>query len=427
MYLPLYNLALLLGLPFGAAALAWRVARHAEYRHALGERFGQVAPSPPDRTVIWLHAVSVGEVISAVPLVRALREAYPEAHLVVSCGTSTGRATALERLEGIADRVIYLAYDLPPLVWPAVRAVRPDLVLLVETEIWPNLLLALGRRRVPALLVNGRISRRSFPRYMRVRPLMRDALAPLTRLLMQTPRDASRLVRIGAPRHKVRVLGNIKYDQPLPRVTLGQLEAHAAALGFATGTPVLLAGSTHAGEEEALARVWRRLREREPKLVLVLAVRHPNRAPDVVARLAAMGIDAGRRSLGDCAGKPVVLLDTVGELAQHYALATVAFVGGSLVPVGGHNPLEPAAMGVPVVYGPHVTNFLGPCGSLEASHAAVRVADEDELAEVAGRLLADPDRRREMGMAGQAVFRLNQGAVARTLREIREVLDGGRP
>ncbi len=425
MYIPLYNLALVLGLPFGVAALMWRLATRPEYRPALGERFGQVAPSPPEKRVIWLHAVSVGEVISVVPLVNTIRERYPEAHLVISCGTPTGRATAEEKLAGVVDRVVYLAYDLPPLVWAAVRHIRPDLMLLVETEIWPNLLLALNRKRVPVMLVNGRISRRSFPRYLRMRRLMFDALTPIGRMLMQTPRDAGRMRRIGAPREKITVLGNLKYDQPVPDVSEAELDDYAAALGLDRTRPVLLAGSTHEGEETALARVWQTLRQRFPQLQLVIAVRHPHRAAGVVTQLAGLGLSVGRKSLGDCVGKDVVLLDTVGELAAHYRLATVAFIGGSLVPVGGHNPLEPAAMGVPVVYGGHVTNFLGPCGSLEASHAAVRVTDEAHLAEVLTGLFADPARCQRMGEAGKAVFRLNRGAVARTMRYIQDAMDRG--
>lgn len=424
MFLPLYNLALALALPVGVGALGWRLMTRPEYRPALGERFGHLAPSPEGKRVIWIHAVSVGEVISAVPLVKGIRAAYPEAHLVVSCGTPTGRATALEKLDGVADRVVYLAYDLPPLVNAAISSINPDMLLLVETEIWPNLLATLGRKKIPVMMVNGRISRRSFPRYMRIRPLMRAALIPFTWMLMQTPRDASRMRRIGAPRQRLAVLGNIKYDQPVPEVSDAQLADYAAALGLIDGAPVLLAGSTHEGEETTLARIWQRLHARISGLTLILAIRHPHRAEAVVRQLAEMGIEAGRKSLGDCAGKRVVLLDTVGELAAHYRLAEVAFVGGSLVPVGGHNPLEPAAVGVPVVYGPHVTNFLGPCGSLEASDAALRVADEAELETALAELLSDAERRQTMGEAGKAVFRLNQGAVTRTVAYIKRTLDG---
>lgn len=423
----LYNLALALGLPVGLCALAGRLAARPEYRPALAERFGRIAPSPAGTRVVWLHAVSVGEMISAVPLVRALRDRMPGAHLVVSCCTPTGRATAGDRLAGVADRVIYLPYDYPLLVNAALARVRPDLFLLVETEIWPNLLRALARRGTPVFLVNGRVSRRSFPRYLAGRPLFRAALAEVAGCLMQSRRDARRIRRMGAPPERVEVTGNLKYDQPQPQVSAAELKRYRAALAIPEGAPVLLAGSTHEGEEEALARIWSSLRAEAPGLMLVLAVRHPPRAEGVVRRLADLGIRAGRKSLGDCRDREVVLLDTVGELAAHYRLATVAFVGGSLVPVGGHNPLEPAAAGVPVVYGPHVSNFLEPCAALEAAGGALRVSGEEDLAARLGELLGDEAARKRMGEAGQAVFRENRGALERTMARLEAHLpkDGG--
>jgi 3-deoxy-D-manno-octulosonic-acid transferase len=416
-----YNLLLLLLLPFGLAALGWRLLTRPEYREGIGERFGRVAPSPAGRRVVWLHAVSVGEVLSATPLVAAVRERYPDAHIVVSCGTPTGRAMARTRLKG-ADRVVYLAYDYAPLVAAASRRLHPDLLVLVESELWPNLLRTAARRGTPVLVVNGRISRRSFPRYLAARPLFRAALGGVRGFLMQTKRDARYVRRMGAPADRVEVAGNIKYDQPVVDYPPQELERLGRDLGIPPGAPVLLAGSTHAGEEEALARAYQALAPDVPGLVLVLGVRHPNRAADVVAALGRMGIQAGRKTLGDCKGKGVVLLDTIGELAAHYRLAAVAFVGGSLVPVGGHNPLEPAAAGIPVVYGPHVQNFAAPCATLEAAGAAVRVADEAALVAALRELLTDPEARARMGAAGAAVVTENRGAVAHTVARIGEVL-----
>jgi len=419
-YLP-YNLLLLAILPVGLVALGWRLLVRPEYREALAERFGRIAPSPPERQVVWLHAVSVGEVISAAPLVAAIRERDAQAHVVVSCGTPTGRAMARARCKE-ADRVVYLPYDYPPLVNAAVRRIRPELFLLLESELWPNLLKALARRGTPVVLVNGRVSRRSFPRYLTARPLFRSALSGVGAFLMQTRRDARFIRRMGAPRERIEVVGNIKYDQPVMDYPAEELQRLARELGIPPDAPVLVAGSTHEGEETLLARAWRALAPEVPGLVLVLAVRHPQRAPDVVAALAEMGIEAGRKSLRDCAGKGVVLLDTIGELAAHYRLATVAFVGGSLVPVGGHNPLEPAAAGVPVVYGPHVGNFTAPCAALEAAGAAVRVRGEASLVPALRRLLTDASARKGMGEAGAAVVRENRGAVAHTVARIEEVL-----
>jgi len=419
-YLP-YNLLLLAFLPFGLVALGWRLLVRPEYREAVAERFAAIGPSPADRRVVWVHAVSVGEVISATPLVAAVRARYPEVHIVVSCGTPTGRAMARTRCKE-ADRVVYLPYDYPFLIGPAVRRLRPDLLLLLESELWPNLLKAVARRGTPILLVNGRISRRSFPRYLLARPLFGAALSGIRRFLMQTRRDASHIRRMGAPPDRIEVLGNIKYDQPVIDYPAEELQRLRRELGLAEHAPVLLAGSTHADEERILARAWSALVAEVPGLVLVLAVRHPDRAAEVVAALARMGVPAGRKSLGDGAGKGVVLLDTIGELSAHYRLATVAFVGGSLVPVGGHNPLEPAGAGVPVVYGPHVRNFEAPCNALEAAGAAVRVKGEAGLVPAFRRLLSDASARKAMGEAGTAVVRENRGAVDHTVAFIEEVL-----
>jgi 3-deoxy-D-manno-octulosonic-acid transferase len=416
-----YNLLLLLFLPVGLVALSWRLLVRPEYREAVAERFAAFDASPEGQRVVWLHAVSVGEVISATPLVAALRERYPDDHIVVSCGTPTGRAMARTRCKE-ADRVVYLPYDYPLLAAAAVRRLRPALFLLLESELWPNLLRCLSRHSTPVILVNGRISRRSFPRYLRVRPLYARALSGIRRFLMQTKRDADHVRRMGAPADRIEVVGNIKYDQPVVDYPAEELQRLRRDLGLTEDAPVLLAGSTHADEEIVLARVWQTLAAEVPGLVLVLAVRHPERAPEVVAALARMGIQAGRKTRDDGAGKGVILLDTIGELAAHYRLATVAFVGGSLVPVGGHNPLEPAGAGVPVVYGPHVRNFDGPCAALEAAAAAVRVKGEADLAPALRRLFADPTTRKAMGEAGAAVVRENGGAVAHTVACIEEVL-----
>ncbi|MFQ5508906.1 MAG: 3-deoxy-D-manno-octulosonic acid transferase [Leptospirillia bacterium] len=416
-----YIAALAAVTPAAFLALGWRLVTRPEYRPHLAERFGDVAASPSNKRVIWLHAVSVGEVISAVPLVKALRNNYPDAHLVVSCGTPTGRATAEERLSDTADRIVYLAYDFPHMIGPMVRRIRPDLVLVVETEIWPNLLAQLSRRKVPVLLVNGRISTTSYPRYRLFSGLIGRALSGV-RCLMQSERDALFIRDLGAPAEQVEVSGNIKYDQDFAAPDAATLAGYRQALGIEPGVPVLLAGSTHEGEETALAGAFCNIRKAVPDLALVIAVRHPNRVDEVAGALTAMGLSVGRKSLGDGAGSDVVLLDTVGELAAHYALADVAFVGGSLTPVGGHNPLEPAAAGVPVVYGPHVHNFEEPCRALETAGAALRLKDGEDITRCLLELFADADRRAAMGSAGRATVAANRGALERTLTRVREVL-----
>ena len=404
----------------------YQAVRHGKYLGTMRERWGHL----PDgieaggRPSIWIHAVSVGEVQAARTLIPGLRDRYPGHRLWLSTTTRTGRAVAagIEAVDGL----FYFPLDLPPAVDRVLDRVRPVLFIAVDTELWPNLLRRCARRGVRTMLVNGRISDRSFPRYRLVRRWFRRVLADVDRCCAQSDEAARRLVALGAPVDRVVTTGNLKFDalpasRPGPPPRDGDL---ARRMGFA-GRPVLMAASTHAGEDGPLLDAFQRLRTRVPDLVLVLAPRHPERGAGVAALAAGRGLVALRRSrmTGDGAERAdVVVVDTVGELAALFPEATVVFVGGSLVPVGGHNVIEPAAWGRPVVFGPHMENFAEIAELFLAHRAARRVSRAEELEPVLADLLADAGERAELGTAARSLVEANRGAAARSLTEIAAVL-----
>lgn len=420
----------LLGVALAASPLLLaRMATTGKYRAGLAERLGRYSPSLAAVGAgrpVWLHAVSVGETVAALPLVAALRAARPALPVVVSTVTPTGQATAREQAREAAA-VCYFPFDLAPVVRRALDAIRPRLVLLVETEIWPVFLFEASGRGIPVGIVNGRISDRSFRRYRLARPLLRRCLRTLAFVGAQSTADAERFAALGAPAGRVEVTGNLKIDQAAaaPRTGAPTLEALERALALPPG-PRLVAGSTHRGEEAALIAAFGRLRQEAPDLRLLLAPRHPERLPEVERLLAESGYRWARRSqrpgTGDDPAPDVVLVDTIGELAALYGLADLAFVGGSLVPIGGHNLLEPAAHGRAPLFGPHVHNFREIARALNEAGGAVPVADASALADTAARLLADPTRRAALGARAQGVVEAGRGATARTLRLVEEAL-----
>lgn len=403
-----------LGVGLLAYLPAFLARRRAGYRGTLAQRFGRLGDGLPAEPRCWIHAVSVGESAAAVPLVEGIRRRWPELGIVVSTITPTGARIVAERLAGAATHR-YFPIDLPGPVGRALDAARPRFFVAIETELWPNFLRALARRGVPAMIANGRISDRSFRRYRWIRALMRRVLADVAVFAMQTEEDARRIVALGAPPDRVVVTGNLKSDL-LPEAD-PEGERWRQRLGLGAGTPLWIAGSTHRGEEAVVLDAFARLRARCPQLALLLAPRHPERADEVEALLRERGLSAVRRSrLG--AGAPagsVVILDTVGELAGLYALADVVFVGGSLVPVGGHNVLEPAMRGKPVLMGPHMSNFREGAELLQQSGGGLVVEDGPALEQELARLLADPDHARGMGEAARTAFAGRQGAVSATL------------
>jgi 3-deoxy-D-manno-octulosonic-acid transferase len=415
----LYTVLLAAGLIVTAPAYAIRAAKRGTGL-ALSERLGSVpetAAALRERRPVWVHAVSVGEVTAAAPLLRAIKSRYPGLSLLVTTVTATGRQTVTERVPQ-ADATAYFPLDMPWAVNRALEAVRPGLFLSVETELWPNFLFALAERGVPAFLVNARLTDRSARRYGWARRVFAPALAGLMGVAAQTASDARRLASIGVDPNRIMITGSLKFDQ-------GADETHAAIrradLGLASGERLWVAGSTHPGEESQLLDAYRRVRAREPHLVLLLAPRHLDRLDKVEALVRDAGCESIRRSAiaagrgRTSANPPVILLDTLGELASVYTEAEVAFVGGTLAPVGGHNLLEPAARGKPVLFGPHTHKCEEIAHALREAGGGVRVESAAALAEHVQQLLADETLRARMGQCGLDMVARNRGAVDRTV------------
>lgn len=412
-------------LPAALVALAAKPA----WRRGVTERFGDVEPTPPGQPAIWIHGASVGELTALAPVVHALRNELPDHRLVLSSMTVGGRTAAATRVRDADVRFLF-PLDLPMLVTRALDRVRPRLVLFSETELWPNFLGALAARRIPAIMVSGRISPGAFARYRRWRWLFAPALEGVRWFCVQSLDSARRLVALGAPASRVIVTGSLKTAPPLPPTDAA---LSLAALGVATA-PVLVAASTHADEEAAVLDAFARIRTVEPRARLVLAPRKPERSDEVAALVAARDLGLARRSRLGTDGPPrwpehvpVLLLDTLGELAGLYRGARLAFVGGTIVPVGGHNVLEPAAVGTPVAVGRHVANVAADVARLRARGGAVQADDARTLAIRMADLFLDPAAAAAAGRAAAATVADLQGPLAVTLAIVRGTLAATAP
>jgi len=395
----------------------WRARRRPAYGERWWQRFGWI-PRSRGPAPLWVHAVSVGEAIAAIPLVHALQERFPGHPILMSTTTPTGAAVVRARL-GEDVTHVYAPYDLPAAVWRFFHRGRPALGIIMETEIWPNLYHAAARRAIPLYLFNARLSPRSRRGYQRFHRLLGPALQSLQAIAAQSEADAAAFRALGATR--VWATGNLKYDLPEQDAT----RAAGAALRQPWGDrPVWAFGSTHAGEEELAMAVLRTLRQRFPHLLLVLAPRHPERCASVAALLRSQGLHAQRRSAGQPVPpeQEVLLVDTLGELSTFYAAADVVSVGGSFVPKGGHNPLEAAALAKPVSFGPHMENFRDIARTLLAAGAAVQAADGNVLAITLAHWLAEPGTAREIGQHGLRVVQAQRGALAHSLALLPERL-----
>lgn len=427
----LYDIALILLTPLIIPYHLYRSLKRGRSLAGFPERFGFISAAKRTRVAgtraIWVHAVSVGETMAVRPLLKELKRRHPEWRIVLSNGTETGQQIA----RGIAevDLCLYFPFDYRFAANRALHAVDPALVIIVETELWPNFLLAARRRGIPTVLVNGRISDRSFPRYCRFSRFFAPILAQVSAFCMQTDEDARRIVAIGAPAETVHVSRNLKYDLPVAAADPARRRQLRRDYRIPEDGAVLTAGSTHPGEEEAVVVAFEQLRQ-EGAPFLVLVPRHPERAAEVGELLRQRGIPYRRRSQLDAAAAPaapgtVLLVDTIGELMQFYALADVVFVGGSLVDTGGHNLLEPASVGAPVLFGPHMHNFREITALVLETGAGSQVADGAALAAELGRLLADPARRERMGAAGLQLLARCGGAAVRHLEIIDRLVPGG--
>ncbi len=414
--LSLYNTLLIAPRPIAAV---WELlSRHSSTRcQEAGERMAKRLPQI-DAGAIWIHGSSVGEARIVASVAEAIRGALPDFPLAASAFTRTGRAQ-LPR-PPLIDAAFFSPFDFPGLPARLFGKLRPAMLVIVETELWPNLISEAHHAGIPVVIVNGRLSPKRIGRYRRLSGLYGPLLETLAAIGAQSEHDAVRFAELGAPEGTIEVTGNLKYDLPAPAAGKEELsERH----GIAGDLPVLVAGSTGPGEDELVLEAFEIARAAEPRLLLILAPRHPERADEVERLTGERGMKVSRLSKGRTdSALDVLLVDVVGHLGELYQLGTAAFVGGSLVPVGGHNMLEPAAVGVPVLFGPHTENFAEPAAELERSGGARRVKDAGELGRAVAALLRDEDERARMSHSAQQVISQNRGAMDRTIAILRSVL-----
>jgi 3-deoxy-D-manno-octulosonic-acid transferase len=421
----IYSSLLLAVLVGGSPYWLVRMATSGRYRAGLRERLGRVSKGLHTRTagrnVVWVHAVSVGEVMAATQLIRELKKRLPGWLVAVSTTTETGQRLAKERLPD--SPVFYLPLDLKFSVRRYLRVLQPKMLVLMESELWPRLIAECTRDGIPVVVVNARISDRSFPRYMRLRRLWRPFLEMIALFLAQSAETADRLIKIGAPETRVRVTGNLKYD--VQARTDNEMTKRIASI--LSGTRLVVAGSTLAGEEEILLAAWPAIRQAIPDASLLIAPRHKDRFEEV-SQLIRRGESPFFRcsQLGQktepIVGGTILLLDTIGDLASVYGLAAVAFIGGSLVPKGGHNPLEPAQFGVPVLTGLSFENFREIVKTMQQADA-IRTIARQKFAETLIGMLRDKDGSRALGERGRLVFEAQAGATARTAQAVVSLLE----
>lgn len=408
----LWSALFYLATPFLIARLWLKGRGNPAYRERWRERFALQESPGSSQGCVWLHAVSVGETEAAAPLVSALMRRYPSVPVLLTTTTPTGSAR-VKALFGESVAHVYLPYDLPDAVGRFLAAYRPKLAVFMETEIWPNLFAGCAARHVPLVIVNARLSERSCRGYSRLPGFVARTLSAVSAVAAQTAEDASRFASLRVAQDRLHVLGNLKFDRPVAPELLEQ--GKTLRHGLLGDRPVWIAASTHEGEEALLLDVHRQLLERYPGLLLILAPRHPERRAKVSELIGDTGMTCAARSQGEAcqSATRVFLLDTLGELNLFYASADLAFVGGSLVAVGGHNVLEPAILGLPVLFGPHMFNFKEIAGSLLQAGGALQVQDDARLAERAGHLLGNAQERAAMGGRAQGFVERNRGALER--------------
>ena len=428
MYL-LYDLVLLLAAAVLIPYYLLRSLRYGKSRRGIRERLGYYAPGQlellRDRQVIWLHAVSVGETRAARPLLKELRKQYPQAVMLLTNVTETGHAIALESAE--ADLCLFFPFDFSWVVRRALETIKPQLVVIVETEIWPNFTRWAAALRIPLALVNGRISDRSFPRYRFFRPLLKPLLACFSAFCMQSQQDSERIVQLGALPERVENTGNLKFDHELRELSEEEVAELKTRYRLPGDVSILTAGSTHAGEEVKILEAFQQLLAKGYRLALVLIPRHPERSREVAGLVANAKLEYRLRSsltekTPRLASGQVLLVDTLGEVLNLYATSDLIFVGGSLMPIGGHNPIEASLLGKSVLFGPHVHNFREISAKLIRTGAGLSVANVTDLVDTCQLLLDDPVRRRAMGQAGRTLIVESAGATSRTLERISRCL-----
>ena len=436
----IYNVLLVLLLPVATVYLLWRLVIRGKSREGLAERLGSVPPaarSPQGNNdpIIWLQAVSVGEVAAAQPILHHLRLAEPAARLVLSTTTPTGRQMA-EKLDLEVDALIYFPFDFPVVTERALRGIAPDMLVMVETELWPNLLAATHSRGIPTAIVNARISDSGYRKYKLARPVFSWVLSNVDLICAQSEQDAERFISLGAAAERVVVCGNSKFDEHFPHLPPEEAAKWRQDFGFLQDAPVLIAASTHPGEDEIILQAFDQLHSRHPGLQLIIAPRHPHRGDEIERLITEHGYATYRRSralkqvqvdnpspAAASAEVRVVLLDTIGELSQVFSIGTVVFMGGSLVPQGGHNILQPLAQGKPVIFGPHMHNFRDITDIVIREEAAISINNLPELVEAADALLSSETEHQLYQAKGPAVIAKYSGASQCATRHLAQLLD----
>jgi 3-deoxy-D-manno-octulosonic-acid transferase len=414
----IYNLLLVVLTIVLSPYILFKLATVPKYRGGITQKLGRVRKGMlrllGGTRPIWVHAVSVGEVMAAHPLIRELKKKYPDRKLLLSTVTVTGNFTAKQRVPE-ADAVFYFPFDYPWTVRRVIANIDPAIVLIAETELWPNFFRELGRRGIPSAVINGRISPRSYGNYRKFKAFFSQVFRHVSLFCMQSGEDAARIKEVGAPADRVLITGNLKFDQKITAVKY-------PPVAIDKGRPVITAGSTHRGEEAILLEVFTRLRRKYANLVLIIAPRHPERFDEVCGLITNAGYECQRRTRLAGKIKDVLLLDTIGELRAFYGLCDIAFVGGSLVKVGGHNLLEPASMQKPVVFSRYMFNFKEISEAIMRAGGGAMVKDKEELYQQLDTLLSDRQRAVDMGQKAYRVIAANSGATMHTIEAISRLI-----
>ncbi len=442
MYL-IYSLLLFLFLFFSSPYFLFRMVTKGKYKRGLRQRLGFIPPlctgagfipEINNKDIIWVHAVSVGEVIAASPIIDAIRKRFPKYSFLISTVTDTGQDMA-KRAISDPKEIIYFPLDFKWIVNKVLKVIQPRLFIMVETELWPNFIREAKRREIPLAVVNGRISPGSYKGYRIIKPFLKKVLSNIDLFNMQSELDKERIISLGAPEERVCTTGNVKFDGL--KTEIPDRERLAEELEISSQDLVLIAGSTHPKEEEIILDIYQKAKEEFPNLKLILAPRHPERIPEVRAICKSKNLsyicrsqitagtptDVGVGSPVTDYRSPVILLDTIGELAKFYSLATIVFVGGSLVSVGGHNILEPAALGKPPLFGPYMHNFMESARLLKEGGGGIQVKDKEELLRNILDLLRSPEKREKIGKKAQKVIKKDQGASERIVELIGKLLE----
>lgn len=426
----LYNLLLIISSLFLVPYYLFRGLRYGKSRRGIRERLGYFTDAQlaqvKDKEVLWVHAVSVGETRAAIPLMRQLRETYPEYTLVLSNVTETGHAIAQDIKD--IDLCIFFPFDLSWVTRRALKAISPKLIAIVETEIWPNFTREARNLDIPLVLVNGRLSDRSYPRYRRGKFLLKPILDSFSAFCMQSQVDTERIISLGASSDIVENTGNLKFDHGVRDTSEAQISLTKARYRIPQDSTVIVAGSTHDGEEQVLLECFSKISQKiEKPLFFVLIPRHPERKKDIPGIFKNSTLSFRFRSeltaeSAEMKEGEVLVVDTLGEVLNLYSISELVFVGGSFVPVGGHNLLEASLMSKPVLFGPYVHNFKEISKKLVNAGGGLMVQDSAELQAQIIKLVSDPVRRRAMGEAGRALIAENTGATQRTLRHINRII-----